>query len=55
MPNYKQYSFTNSGINRSLNNVRLAGLWMNGAGVATEEALLKAAPKNPVGRPKKNK
>ena len=36
-------SFTNSGVNRSLDNVRLAGLYMNGAGLSTEECLIKAA------------
>lgn len=36
-------SFSNSGVNRSVDNVRLAGLYMNGAGLSTEECLIKAA------------
>jgi hypothetical protein len=36
-------SFSLSGINRSLNNVRLAGLYMDGTGLSTEEALIKGA------------
>ena len=36
-------SFSLSGINRSVNNVRLAGLYMNGTQMSTEEALIKGA------------
>jgi hypothetical protein len=36
-------SFSLSGVNRSINNVRLAGLYMDGTGLSTEEALIKGA------------